>query len=237
MIRSAYARTLNAAGRLADRSGIAGRLERRPGRTAFYVRSLFAIHDVHAMLRLDTPWWTFDAIGRVDQFLAERGGDARIFEFGAGASTVWLAARAGDVHSVEHDADFATLIGPPARDAGATLHVVPPVPSADPPIGSGRRGERGRDFSEYVATIGRVGGQFDLIVIDGRARVAALERAIPHLAVDGMVVFDDAHRRRYHRGLATSGLRIERTIGLAPGLPYPSCTALAWHGSPARDAF
>lgn len=234
MIRSVYVRTAHAAGRAADRVGLAKVLQQRPGKAALYIRSLFAIYDLEAMLALDTPWWTFRAIDRVERFLTQFGGRARVFEFGSGASTAWLAKRASEVHSVEHDREFAEQIADPLRAVGATLHVVTPVPSRQPGAPSRRRGHRGLDFSRYVSTVDQVGGRFDLIVIDGRARTTALTRSIPHLAEGGMIVFDDAVRPRYARALTASGLAIARTFGLTPSLPYPWCTALAWRGSEIR---
>ena len=209
-------------------------LARRPGRSAFYLRSLLAIYDVDAMLELDTPWWTFRAIDRIDRFLVtERGGAARVFEFGAGASTPWLARRSAEVHAVEYDAGFAAHIEPVVRDVGATLHVVPGVPSTHPRVPSAKRGHGGEDFERYVATIDEVGGPFDLVVIDGRAREEALVRSLPHLAPGGLVLLDDAWRARYRAAVAkVPGAEVEWLWGLAPSLPYPSCTALL---RPARS--
>jgi Methyltransferase domain len=228
VLREGYIRAARAVRRQADRAGITGWLARRPGRGAFYLRSLLAIYDVDAMLELDTPWWTFRAIDRVDHFLAtERGGTARVFEFGAGASTPWLARRSAEVHAVESDAGFAAHIDPVVRDAGATLHVVPGVPSARPRVPSSKRGHGGVDFEEYVATIDKVGGAFDLVVIDGRAREEALVRSLPHLAPGGLVLLDDAWRTRYRAALGrVPATEVTWLWGLAPSLPYPSCSAL-----------
>lgn len=228
MIRDAYVRLAHAAGRGADRLGLNEHLARRSGRGAFYVRSLFAIYDVDAMFALETPWWTFRAIDHVDAFLRGRGASARAFEFGAGASTAWLARRCADVHSVEHDPDFADRIAGRLGDAGVTMHVVPPIRASRPAVPSAHRHHAGLDFSDYVSTIDRVGGQFDLVVIDGRAREVALVRSLPHLAAGGMVLFDDAFRRRYRAALtAAPDLKVRWAAGLTPSLPYPSCTALA----------
>lgn len=228
MLREGYIRGARAVRRQADRAGVTRWLAGRPGRGAFYLRSLLAIYDVDAMLELDTPWWTFRAIDRLDHFLVtERDRTARVFEFGAGASTPWLARRSAEVHAVEYDAGFAAHIEPVVRDAGATLHVVPGVPSAHPRVPSSKRGHTAEDFDRYVATIDDVGGPFDLVVIDGRAREAALARSLPHLARGGMVLVDDAWRARYRSAIHhVPTAKVEWLWGLAPSLPYPSCTAL-----------
>ena len=234
MLRDAYVRVARAARQRAKATGLDDRLARRPGRGAFYARSLLAIYDVDAMLELDTPWWTFRAIDQVDAFLRTKGGQARVFEFGAGASTPWLARRAGEVHAVEYDEDFAAHVAPTLTAAGATLHVVPGVPATRPAVGSRQRDHRGEDFTAYLATIDEVGGPFDLIVIDGRAREVALARSLAHLAPGGLVLMDDAWRTRYRAALnATPGISISWLWGLTPSLPYPSCTALVTQPHPA----
>ena len=80
-------------------------------RAATWARSLFAIHDIDQLARLGVPWWTFDSADRIAAFLRLRP-DARIFEWGSGASTLWLAERAGSVHSVEHHAGWAADLTP-----------------------------------------------------------------------------------------------------------------------------
>ena len=67
---------------------------------------------------------------------------------------------------------------------------------------------------------------FDLIVVDGRAREAAMRAAIPHLAPDGLIVFDNSHRKRYQEAIAESGLSEQVFRGLTPSLPYPDRTSL-----------
>lgn len=78
----------------------------RQSRVSCWSRSLLSIHDLPDLVSLDVPWWTFDAADAVEGFLASRPA-ARVFEWGSGASTVWLAKRSGCVVSIEHDAAWA----------------------------------------------------------------------------------------------------------------------------------
>jgi hypothetical protein len=195
-----------------------------------HLRSLFAIYDIGDLATLDLAWWSYPALRRVEQFLAGRPG-ARVFEFGAGASTVWLARRAAHVFSVEHDAACASTVSELLRDldcgSRVTLHAVPATPANGlASVRSERRDHVGLDFSEYVQTIDRVGGPFDLIIIDGRARVEAFTRAIRHLAPDGLVVFDNIQRNRYRAVLGRPDLHYELLRGATPALPYPTTTGL-----------
>lgn len=213
-------------------TGVLGRLERRAprSRAATWAASLFAIHDVEGLVRLDVPWWTFESADRVATWLAGRPG-ARVFEWGSGASTLWLAARAAEVHSVEHHAGWAAVLAPRLPD-NVTLRVVEPVATPTPAVPSAKSGHAGLDFGAYVAAIDDVPGKLDVVVIDGRAREACLARAVDRLAPGGVIVFDNVDRQRYvdaiEHTLAGTGERLSVTMtrGLTPALPYPTRTAL-----------
>jgi len=227
-VKSLYIRTVRALGSVLRGVGILAALERRTPRSrpATWLVSLFAIHDVDGLGALDLPWWTFDSADQVAAYLGEHPG-ARVFEWGSGASTLWLAARAGSVHSVEHHAGWAAQLSPRLPD-NVTLRVVEPVVSAHPSVASAKPGHAGLDFADYVAAIDDVDGTFDVVVIDGRAREACLARAVERLSPVGIIVFDNVDRRRYVEAIDTVAdrLTVTMTRGLTPALPYPTRTAL-----------
>ncbi len=205
-----------------------GVVSARENRYRHWLQSLLAIHDIDALIRLDVPWWTYDAIEQVEDFLNARP-HARVFEYGSGASTVWLAKRAGSVNSVDHDAGWIDFSRPRLSELGnATVELVgaDTVPDADPHYHSGKSGYRGTSFRTYVHSIDRSEGQFDLIVVDGRARSACLAKAVSRLADDGMIVFDNSHRARYRKAIGECGLETTVTRGLVPSLPVPDQTTL-----------
>jgi Methyltransferase domain len=204
----------------------------RERRVRHWLRSLPHIYDSAALTRIEVPWWTYRAIDVVDTWLATRASPARVFEFGTGASTVWLAQRSGELHSVEHDAGFASSFEPWLQGfANVTLHVETPVFSSSPQTASHVDAWSRHDFTSYVSTIDVVGGEFDLVVIDGRARPACLDKAVPRLAPGGMIVFDNSRRRRYRAAIEASGLHEQALRGLTPTLPYPEQTSLLYRGS------
>lgn len=230
-LRGVYVAGVHGARRAAEVSGLLGWLSRSRSPRLRHLRTLFAIHDVAELARLDLAWWSYPAMRQVEQFLAARP-SPRVFEFGAGASTLWLARRASEVHSVEHDQAFAArvreLLDGTER---VSLHAVAPTPAtAATTVRSGRRGHQDLDFADYVATIDQVGGMFDLVVVDGRARVECLNRALDHLEPGGLVVFDNIRRRRYREVLRRPGLRVELLRGATPALPYPTTTGLITRG-------
>ena len=200
----------------------------RDHRYRHWLQSLLAIYDIDALIRLDVPWWTYDAIGKVEAFLQARP-NARVFEWGSGASTVWLAKRAGSVVSIDHDAPWVEFSAPRLAEQGnAQVELVPADarPDPDPQFLSGKPGYAGQTFRAYVDAIERHEGLFDLIVIDGRARATCLEKAVGRLAQGGLIVFDNSHRSRYRKAIAASGLHAEVTRGLVPSLPLPDQTTL-----------
>jgi predicted O-methyltransferase YrrM len=226
-VRSLYVRAVRGLRGLLRRIGVLAAMEGSSRPFIRHLRSLFAIYDAADLASLGLPWWTYEASRQVEAFLASREAP-RAFEFGSGASTLWLAERVAHLDSVEHDVPFAAEV---TRLLGAAdnvaLHVVPARQLAGAPgIGSGRRGHEDLDFTDYIGTIDRVGGRFDLIVVDGRARVACLERARAYLAADGLIVFDDVRRKRYAPALSMPGLHTEVLAGAKPTVPYRDSTAL-----------
>lgn len=233
-LRGTYVAGVRAARRAAASTGLLDRMSVSRSPSIRHLRTLFAVYDVDDLVALDLAWWSYPAIKEVEAFLAERPA-ARVFEFGAGASTVWLARRAGSVVSVEHDTGFAETVHTLLRqqDFGdrVELHTSPPTPAGpSTTVRSGRAGHLEDDFGDYVSTIDRVGGEFDVIVVDGRARVDAFDRALDHLAPGGLIVFDNVNRKRYRSVLDRPDLRYRLLKGATPALPYPTTTGLIDRG-------
>lgn len=233
-LKAGYVALAHGAGRVSAGIGLAGWLDRRRSRsvTAHWLRSLTEIHDLEGMISLDVPWWTYRAIAEVDAFLAARAG-ARVFEYGSGASTVWLARRAGAVDSVEHHPGWhARMQAALAKTEGLApvdlrLVKADAAPNPDPLYRSGKAGAAGTSFAAYARSVARAPQPlYDLIVIDGRARAACLRHATGRLAEGGLIVFDNSARARYRAAIAASGLEAVRLPGRAPALPYPDETTL-----------
>lgn len=227
-VKRGYAAVAQGAGRLARRVGL---LDNGPPpldhRRRHWLYSLTSVHDSLAIAAMDVPWWSYGAIDAVGSWLSQRSEPVRVYEYGSGASTFWLARRTAEVHSVEHHRGFGEMMaGALADTENVTLRIVEPVASAHPQVGSAKEGHGGQDFSGYVGSIDLLDGDFDLIIIDGRAREACLANAIPRLASGGLIVFDNSRRRRYRRAITVAGLAESRYFGLTPTLPYPDQTSL-----------
>lgn len=226
--KQAYASSMKALGSGLARAGL-DRDEAPPvgQRWRHWTHSLTRVYDSLEMARLDVPWWTYGAITEVSSWLSARERPIRVFEYGSGASTLWLARRADEVHSVEHHREFGEMMAAElAALPNVSFRIVEPVASNAPLVGSQKEGHAGLDFADYVDAIDDVGGQFDLVVIDGRAREACLRKARGRLAEDGIIVFDNSRRRRYREAIAASGMRERALSGLTPTLPYPERTSI-----------
>ena len=221
--------SIHGLGRGLARLGALAWLEKRTDtRWAHWLRSLFAIYDIDQLVALDVPWWTYRAIDQVDAFLGSRPG-AKVFEFGSGASTVWLAKRAASVISIEHDADWYPIVAERATGLGNVdlrLITIDQIPAQDPVYLSQKEGQVGHSFQKYAEAIDATNEQFDLVVIDGRVRAACLRHARPHLAEGGLIVFDNSRRNRYDQAIKSSGMNELAYPGLTPSLPYPDKTTL-----------
>lgn len=158
-----------------------------PGQLAWVPRWL---HERRARpLELRQPWWPYLAQVYVDQELPPH---AQVFEFGGGGSTLWLEDRGSRVSTVEHDAgwfrtldeqtgDSVTLLLCPATDEGRVSSVV----------------EQGY-FDDYVDAVSVIDDQScDLLVVDGRARVACGEAGHRKVKPGGLLLLDDSDRPRY----------------------------------------
>ena len=199
----------------------------RDHRLKHWMVSLTKVYDSLALSTLDVPWWTYRAIDVVQAWLAGRPRPIRVFEYGTGASTLWLADKVDEIYTVEHHRGFAEMMEPVlAKKPTVTLLRVPAVRSDAPRITSSKPGHEGLDFYDYVHAIDGIEGDFDLIVVDGRAREACLTAAIPRLAPGGVIVYDNSLRGRYAKAIAASGLSERRLRGLTPTLPYPDQTSL-----------
>src|SRR5215210_3205314 len=116
-VKRAYATSAQAAGSGLTRLGVLGEnpppIERRARHWAY---SLTKVHNSLALAALDVPWWTYDAIAAVTSWFADRrGSSTRVFEYGSGASTLWLARRASEVHSIEHHRGFGEVMATQLR--------------------------------------------------------------------------------------------------------------------------
>ena len=165
-------------------------LLRSPGQIKYLVRwlsSILARWRRGGQLWDHDPWLVFAARDRLDTLITR---DAKVFEWGSGISTVWLARRAALVVSVEHDPAWYEAVGEALAERGlknCKRTLVERGPGADDVA-----------WEAYASLIDAFDdGYFDVVVVDGRARVQCAAHAAAKVAEDGALLLDNAERPRY----------------------------------------
>lgn len=126
----------------------------------------------------------------------------RYLEYGSGGSTRRFGRLASVAYSVEHDARWCTQMAPTLR--GTPIRLVC-VPVARAPAGTAGWGARSpfdpanyTTFRPYVrAPDGLPPAAYDVVLIDGRARVACALYILRRLGRSSVVILHDANRKRY----------------------------------------
>lgn len=194
------------------------------------------------------PWITYPAIMQLGRLVKPTH---KVFEFGCGGSSLWWAKRAAEVVSIDHDAEWLekvreekpanlTLI---AKEMDAPcdpkhMKILKPFfeikdiefplwesPSAN--IHSGLVNDR---FTAYVAELLKYPkGHFDIICVDGMARIMSAWLAAEYVKEDGIIVFDNADRWVYTPAfhlLARKGFKRIDFYGPCPMNVDESCTSI-----------
>jgi len=123
----------------------------------------------------------------------------RLFEWGAGESTMAFAERCAFVASVEHALPYYENVKnrlEQERLKNCRLEFKPPVKKVDPDDFNYVSSDyHDHSFEDYVRAIEAYRDEdFHIIVVDGRCRVRCVEAASPKLAPGGLLVLDDAQR-------------------------------------------
>ena len=153
------------------------------------------------------PWFTYPAIEFLVQFDFSR---LRVFEFGAGQSTLFWEKRAESVTSVESNPKWHDRVRA-GTGATVTLHL------REDPAG-------------YVACLREQADEFDVIVVDGIERLACSQVAVAKLRAGGMIILDNSDRHpRCAAVLRDSGLLQVDMTGFGPVNGYAWTTSFFFH--------
>ena len=201
-------------------------LSRDPFSVQFLRPWLWSLLPAHSPLGDRLPWMNFRAIRWLNAYLTPK---MRVFEYGAGGSTLFAARRAGSVTSIEHDPAWHARVVRALDEEGITnvdLRLVPAEwrPSGtDIPYGpesytSANPKAAGYSFEGYVRTIdGEPDRSFDLVIVDGYARFSCVAHAIPKVKRGGCLLFDDTDWKKYHTAAALlDGFPRRDFVGVTP---------------------
>jgi hypothetical protein len=207
-----------ASGRLVAGYHLARLLVRNPRDARHARRYLASMAPGRSPLADGQPWMSFAAIEWLD---ANVSASASVFEYGSGGTTLFLADRAGSVHSVEHDPDWARQTRAAldtAGHSGVRYELIEAEPGAALGYESTDESFTGMNFRRYVdALAGHPDRTLDLVIVDGRARVACIRTALPKLREGGHLMLDNSERSEYAEGVAMlEGLERTDFRGLGP---------------------
>lgn len=155
------------------------------------------------------PWFSYASI----YFLAQRLNDElTVFEYGSGNSTRWFSERVGKIVSVEHEEGWYQYIKASLSSKGNVDY-------------------RFRSLTDgsYVKAILEEETKFDVVIVDGRQRVACAKTAVNALTKKGVIIWDNAEREDYREGydfLTDLGFKRLDFNGLAPINRFASTTAI-----------
>jgi protein-L-isoaspartate O-methyltransferase len=150
--------------------------------------------------RSSAPWLPYPAVRYLERLI---GPSWRVLEFGSGASTVWLSARAARVVSYEHDAQWH------ARTAAALAALG--RENVDLRLRSTR--------NDYIAVEEK---PFDLVLVDGHWRNACAEVAVRLVRPGGFIYLDNSDVPDQDHRIAVDVIgrvarESRRFVGLCPG--------------------
>lgn len=128
------------------------------------------------------PWLVEESISFLDSYLTEHP-EAKVLEFGSGASTIWIAKRTPNLISVEHNAMWHGNIKNKILRLGlhADLILAP------------------RPYYDICKQFPN--DNFDLILVDGRNRKGCILYSIPLLKKGGILMLDNSERKYYQKGI------------------------------------
>jgi SAM-dependent methyltransferase len=138
---------------------------------------------IYRRLHPDRPHYTPGAIARLETVLDRA---SSVFEWGSGVSTVWYSRRVASITSIEHDVVWFEKVTGWLRGENAKGAALRHVPD-----------ESGWFLAYSRAILEFPDSSFDLIAIDGRARVACAQHAVAKLKPGGILLLDDSQRPRY----------------------------------------
>ena len=126
------------------------------------------------------PWLTEKANLFLEKFFTLNS-NAKVLEFGCGASTLWLSKHVMHLVSIEHNKNWAKKISTILKNGIAhgftDLHLL--------------------ERPYYQVTSKFPDEYFDLILVDGRDRVKCTESCLKTLKSGGILMLDNAERKNY----------------------------------------
>lgn len=152
------------------------------------------------------PWLNYKSKRWLDEYIKP---GMNVFEYGTGGSTLYFLGNRCKPVSIEHDRQWYQNVQQAIGESGnkhSAYHLIQPqqTEQTNPQYRSEYPGYENMSFEEYVRKIETFdNGFFDIILIDGRARVDCLRHAIEKVRPGGTIILDNAERDRYQNILSS----------------------------------
>lgn len=151
----------------------------------------------------ERPWMLEKAVKFIDGILKK---DFDVFEWGSGGSTLYFSKRVKSVVSVENDQNWFNKLSEEIKTQGITnINLIysnydrdgniKDISNPDAYV-SNSLYYNGKVFEKYAKTIDSF-GNFDLILVDGRARLGCSKHGMNKLKDNGFLIVDDFERAYY----------------------------------------
>jgi hypothetical protein len=158
------------------------------------------------------PWITYPTIRWLRTRLKP---GMRVFEWGCGGSTLFFLKQGLEIVSVEHDMSWHLKVKSVLeKNLASNVHLFHIAPEANTKLSEVDGSEHDVDnrlnaapqkdelFYDYTRSIQEYPDQsFDLILVDGRARVGCLQMCLKKIKVGGAVILDNSERADYDQGM------------------------------------
>lgn len=201
---------------------------KKPGLVKWYFHWQSSLDGKQTPLKDNLPWINYAAIDWLSRHLTK---EMIVFEWGSGGSTAFFSRHAKQVVTIEHDPIWYQEVVK-ALDmntyGNVNIHLVAPEKDQQVDLWSTSTDVnfQGYSFEKYIMAIRKYSdGFFDLVAVDGRARLGCISEALLKVKRGGYLMLDNSDRAEYQHGIAL--LRDWRCIpffGPGPYVTYPSGT-------------
>lgn len=178
-------------------------LAQKPTRFRHYLHWKRSLTRGHSSLADEFPWLVYEAVDWLRSYLKP---NMRVFEWGAGGSTLFFARRVQFVVSVEHDSEWYAKVSRQLQNHdihNVQLILCEPVKVELLPAIYSSTDERytGLSFQRYAEVIDLFpDNYFDLVVVDGRGRSGCIKHAAAKVSSNGYLLLDNSERESYALG-------------------------------------
>jgi hypothetical protein len=167
------------------------------------------------------PWFTFGATNLLANILKNAGKDFFIFEYGSGSSTRYIENFDVQLVSVEHDAIYYSKLVTQLKKRETKYKLIVPELNIQNEVYKSSVNEQ-LNFEKYVKSVNEY-DEIDMVIVDGRARVACCYEAWKRIKVDGWLILDDSERLAYKNAIdfiLIDKPEVYRYYGSCPGVSY-----------------